>query len=541
MEPGGRAVLHDAESFAITYHRAAEDATALLISFGDVDSTRSQSGFGTDVADRLGWDHLYVAQQAGSDYHGLSLQRCRERIAPHVRDYEFVLVVGAGLGGWAALHYGAGLPGARLVALWPCLPRADVRTADQDEHAPLETLTGGGPAPLLVHRAAETLDAAVVSACPAAETMALPEDVPHSPSAALIASLASPLLAAERWEDLATCAELVRGATGSLRSMPFGWAARLLAARLRGEAPMPEGGPTVLRRDATVRPRRRDGVPHRDVPSVDALELVPGVEDQILAVDHRGVPIHLRVQDRGQPVTVVFFHGALPDEENARPGLVGSGLASGGEFNRVSVADPTLLLDPQLMIGWYAGSQAQPDLQEALDEIIRRVVAALPSTERVILFGSSAGGFAALRMAASFPESLAIVVNPQTAIGRYYPPKVSQYLSFWGAEISSTADLPGSVVHDLTAESTQRGAGVLYVQNSRDMFHRKNHLRPFLSSVPEDQPVWLLEEAWGQGGSTHVRPPTEQLHEILTVVVADHQDWPTAAEKLGFRQRGGSH
>src|SRR5699024_565358 len=67
---------------------------------------------------------------------------------------------------------------------------------------------------------------------------------------------------------------------------------------------------------------------------------------------------------------------------------------------------------------WYAGNQQQPDLQTSLIKIISKLADDL-RTERLVFFGGSGGGFAAMFFSYHFPGSLALVFNPQTKIANY--------------------------------------------------------------------------------------------------------------------------
>lgn len=270
--------------------------------------------------------------------------------------------------------------------------------------------------------------------------------------------------------------------------------------------------------------------------SLEAFLSAPSIPAGIQSIDHNGLPIDLMFHPRGEATTVVTFHGAT-DDATRLPMLIGGGLTDGLPVNRIYLSDPTLVLDKKLRLAWYSGSTIQPRLQHDLDRIVDRLLD-VAGGQHAIFFGTSGGGFAALRMSHGFPGSVAMVVNPQTSIGRYIDRLVDEYVdSAWGA--TSLDELPGIVQHDLLQQySNGHSNTIAYLQNQRDWFHIANHQRPFVSALPGADDVWFLEEIWGDEGVAlgHMPPPKDVLRGVISELAVADGEWGEALARAGLSQ-----
>lgn len=249
-----------------------------------------------------------------------------------------------------------------------------------------------------------------------------------------------------------------------------------------------------------------------------------------------GLPIDIQVNDRGHDATIVSLHGAVTPDHRL-PYMAGQAVTREVAANRIFISDASLMLDPKLNLAWFAGS-ARLRLQLALPAIIKRIVADRPEVKRLIFFGSSGGGFASLFYASRFPGSIAVVSNPQTAIGRYIPAAVENYVrvAFDGTSNNPISRLPFDVVDDVVPIYAHAvDVTVLYAQNSTDAMHVTGHARPFFESLhPDNRAWWYASSAWGAG---HVAPPKEVFTEMLHAAVAT--DVGSAAEAMGFQRARG--
>ncbi|MFN3525824.1 MAG: glycosyltransferase [Paracoccus sp. (in: a-proteobacteria)] len=115
----------------------------------------------------------------------------------------------------------------------------------------------------------------------------------------------------------------------------------------------------------------------------------------------------------------VLFSGDAQREKNDPPVFQRWSWAPHFPGHCLYVSDPMLHMHPEMGLAWYAGTE---DL-DPLEPIIRRVLEMTRLTglqaRDVVAYGSSGGGFAALRMVAMLPEAAAVAINPQTNIVRF--------------------------------------------------------------------------------------------------------------------------
>lgn len=111
------------------------------------------------------------------------------------------------------------------------------------------------------------------------------------------------------------------------------------------------------------------------------------------------LPLQLRWEDRGHDVVFVTFSAAVSLDHKVVPLFTGVRVTEGLKANVLFISDPTLKISTNLALAWYAGSKQMPDLQAQVAQVISH----LAGDSRIILFGSSGGGFAALQTASRLP------------------------------------------------------------------------------------------------------------------------------------------
>jgi len=236
----------------------------------------------------------------------------------------------------------------------------------------------------------------------------------------------------------------------------------------------------------------------------------------LIVIHHLGLPIDIKYDPRGFSVTTVYFNAAITNPRLTYPFFTGAGVSEGLPSNRIHIHDPSLYLEGGLKLAWYAGSSVQPSLQEA---IVKILTALIPRGQRVVLFGSSGGRFAALLYAASLPNALVVPVNPQTDVARYNPRIVARYAKLaWGVEGEdpiSRIPVPLNVLDVYRRPVSNR---VWYVQNSGDTSHVRGHLEPFVDAVHPENDVSVVTVAAGDG---HVPPPRKFISAVLRAAVDD--------------------
>lgn len=180
------------------------------------------------------------------------------------------------------------------------------------------------------------------------------------------------------------------------------------------------------------------------------------------------------------------------------------------EVNRLLISDPSLYLDIELRLGWYAGNKYQPNLQDDISRVIKH----LTNGQRVVLFGASGGGFAALEQSLRLQGGVtAVVSNPQTNIFNYYKTVSDNYLSVaWGIKDSDLIPFTSSVV---TGYREKVDAKVLYLQNSGDTYHVSRHMIPFMDSLHPENQVEVMTPYIGKG---HIGPGKDSFIDLLSKV-----------------------
>lgn len=127
---------------------------------------------------------------------------------------------------------------------------------------------------------------------------------------------------------------------------------------------------------------------------------------------------------------IVFLNGAIGDRSKVNlPLFQRNSWARDFSESVLNISDPTLYLDNSLRLGWYWGSMAAP-LQDELSKLIFLIADSFGNRERkIILYGSSGGGFASLHLGAYMNSGVGVVaINPQTNILEYMPFAVENFL-----------------------------------------------------------------------------------------------------------------
>jgi hypothetical protein len=255
---------------------------------------------------------------------------------------------------------------------------------------------------------------------------------------------------------------------------------------------------------------------------VEALEAAATVDRGVVSIREGGSFIDLLFDPAGSDTTVVTFHAAL-SKEMVLPLFAGGQVFQDGPTNRILVSDSGLYADATLNLAWFAGT-AELRLQALLPRVLRRLVE-VAGGSRLLFFGPSGGGFAALYYSRLFPGSLAVPVNPQTILMNFYEAHRRIYAKgAFGAETQVEVD--GVFRDAICSDLLEHYAGqvpnhILYVQNETDEFHIDGHMRPFLDSLPEGS-VRVLTGNWGDG---HVATPPDQLRALARNITSRPGSW----------------
>lgn len=115
-EPGAY-TLANAPGYLITYHKSSQITDKVVISFGGLPSKKTSRGFGSTFLLKQGYDHIFVAQEEGSQYQKLPLIDFVKSVEPYIKNKK-VFTYGSSLGAYAALYYG-GAVNAKIIASAP--------------------------------------------------------------------------------------------------------------------------------------------------------------------------------------------------------------------------------------------------------------------------------------------------------------------------------------------------------------------------------------------------------------------------------------
>ncbi|HEV8016007.1 MAG TPA: hypothetical protein VGP48_10760 [Stellaceae bacterium] len=193
----------------------------------------------------------------------------------------------------------------------------------------------------------------------------------------------------------------------------------------------------------------------------------------------------------------------------------------------LSVNDPTLFLDDEIVTGCFLGDRERDPIV-GLVEIAAWFAASMGlSDSRTIFYGASAGGFAAIRAAASAAHGRAISVNAMMDIAchdnRHLAAKLADVFGT-GLSLGDIKELSPCRISAVAALQTACAEGrnprVLAVQNTRDSNCYRNHFLPMCQAFaipagggvdPRDRALRALPMAWEGGHGDGAEGIVEQI------------------------------
>ncbi|WP_218221704.1 hypothetical protein [Nesterenkonia sp. Act20] len=278
------------------------------------------------------------------------------------------------------------------------------------------------------------------------------------------------------------------------------------------------------------------------------LNVAPGQEIQDY-VTLNGTEVHfkfIRAPFDSAPL-VIRFHGAVKRDLRPLPAFQANLKSFSDNAHQISICDPTMMSRDGFSCSWYAGHEGL-DVQSVLLEFIAAVKSSL-SPSRTIYLGSSGGGFAALYFSYHDPESLALVMVPQTNLERHFSPgAVVNYLQqCWpGRSLEQASKETCLDVTSLYASGFNNS--VVYVQSQGDFKHNALQLTPFLTACyktgePEDEKVILSSDYWGKpghGGAVPAEGYTRWLRTALTSPSLGVEDLLATSAMLASQSVSGS-
>jgi hypothetical protein len=263
----------------------------------------------------------------------------------------------------------------------------------------------------------------------------------------------------------------------------------------------------------------RTGITFDDIPESEATPL----------------PVEVKaVGSPGGPVLVVF-HGAVDQDKRGYPFFEGDFARPACRRNDAtlfSICDPTLAKNGALAGSWFQGAAGLP-----LPLMIARFLTILQETlrpKRLVLFGGSMGGHAALLQSLSIPDCIVVTKNPIVSIAHYKPHHIRMFLQHCWPEAKHIRDLADRIVSDVGAlYANSHDHTVIYLQNPTDHHFRPQAVR-FLKQVNDtDRLLFLCEMHSGfEGHNLPARYVAAWIEAALSAVGIDRRDIANAYAAL---------
>ena len=184
----------------------------------------------------------------------------------------------------------------------------------------------------------------------------------------------------------------------------------------------------------------------------------------------------------------------------------------------LAIADPNLDLASNLGLGWYLGSETEdiiPGIAASIESVARALGAG-----RIVLAGSSGGGYGALQIGAFIPEATVVAFSPQVDLRNYSPrlARLAAELSYGRREVPTEGHLLKriSVIERMRRQRTY--PRTVLVTNTGDHHHRDMHEKLLLDAYRDaghDAAISLETIDLGPG---HHAPDNETYQRIMASV-----------------------
>ena len=242
--------------------------------------------------------------------------------------------------------------------------------------------------------------------------------------------------------------------------------------------------------------------------------------------------LDILIRDRRSSTTVVTFQHRV-SVRTPFPTLVGEKFTGEAGVNLIAVADPSVGLDPEVPLGWYLGNRAIGHLKPILHPILSEAIDAF-HPKRLIFFGSSGGGYAAMNYAADFPNSIALTVNPRLDLSQGQDRDWATYMTKCHGAVGRTpyqriSSEYGVNLADAIPSSAQFYAA-MYHNTGDSEFLEKNHA-PFVKSRTGDL---YIAERLDFDGNGHVPIPRDKLIETVRELATPSVPQSEAMKAAGF-------
>lgn len=152
------------------------------------------------------------------------------------------------------------------------------------------------------------------------------------------------------------------------------------------------------------------------------------------------------------------------------------------------ITDPTLSIHDDIGIAWFQGTKqrfAIPLIVKVIEEFRKHLNV---NRNKLLFFGSSAGGFASMMMASLMKGACCVVNNPQTNVLKFRDNITEKMLDRCYPEVTKK-EIEGFYIFRLSVAkyfiANKSIPKCLYIQNISDVEHYQNHYLPFMHELGE--------------------------------------------------------
>lgn len=244
-----------------------------------------------------------------------------------------------------------------------------------------------------------------------------------------------------------------------------------------------------------------------------------------------GIPLDALVVARGTSALVVSLHGAIDRATTRLPRFERLRMLLEHNVSLVCFGDPTLQLSEGIPLAWYTGWRGL-DVHAEIAYRLKRIAEMLGAS-KIILTGSSGGGFAALQISSFIEGSVALAFNAQTSIAEYRVDGVAWgvqrgYVQTVWDDIWQKLDPPGRVEDGAWVEGIEdrvsavkryssKVANRTYIVQNEEEFHYREHFLPFLAAALAAGNDVL--PSTNREGTRHNPPHAQTFHTELSRVL----------------------
>lgn len=212
-------------------------------------------------------------------------------------------------------------------------------------------------------------------------------------------------------------------------------------------------------------------------------------------------------EKRGSKTLFVSFSAAAGPEKTTYPIFSGKKLGESPLVDWLAIADAAQASPEGVKTSWHLGTKRLPTT-EIIVALIKRLKMKF-GYDNIVLFGSSAGGFAALNIGRQIPDSTTVVMNPRTELTTQ-PTTFNEFVAFAQGGKDELSDVEKSMS---LAYSYPNGNRIVYIQNKEDEYYYRCHFTPFIEAN-----VNKIVQITGDWGPGHVIPPDWIYTSLLNVL-----------------------